>query len=533
MALDFRYMKLGRGPGSTWFFVYNIPQQLRSHPRFQTRRGKPMGKITESLGTRDSDKARELRNARLVYWDRQFRMLAQGPSEDDVREETIEVFRATLKAQKEREANPSEEWAEFLQDGKPAGWFRDGEPVPYEAILDDAIEEQVAQEITDYCKRTNAMLTPGTEAYRKVGTQFIKAKIAAGDWESWFPLPDGRSISGHHQNLPPLPKIEPPIPGGAKPIYAPPNKNGETFSGAFEQYTQTELDGTSANTITEYGRKVKIFIDKIGDLPLGQITDNMAVEFLDGYLLGERKVSARTRNQYSTLLAAIFKCAIRRKKATGNPFEGQQIKMATVHYEPFTNQEIATIFADAKFEIAPAKHSTLTALPWACLISAYSGCRLEEAAQLKAADIKRTDNIWHFDFCANGNGKTKAATRVVPIHHAIIGAGFLKYRDALPAGSGLFPGLKGRASKGGKLGPKIGDAFNAWRKRLGITRDGINFHSFRHSVGHRLDKAGVPESDRAAVLGHEHPHITSGTYSHRGPGLRRLKGIVEKIDYGQ
>ena len=32
MPSDLRYMKLGRGPGSTWFFVYNIPKDLRGHP---------------------------------------------------------------------------------------------------------------------------------------------------------------------------------------------------------------------------------------------------------------------------------------------------------------------------------------------------------------------------------------------------------------------------------------------------------------------------------------------------------------------
>ena len=85
MASDLRYMKLGRGPGSTWFFVYNIPKDLRGNPRFMTSRGKPMTKITESLGTTDPEKAREVRNQRIVYWDRQFRMLLRGPSEDDLR----------------------------------------------------------------------------------------------------------------------------------------------------------------------------------------------------------------------------------------------------------------------------------------------------------------------------------------------------------------------------------------------------------------------------------------------------------------
>ena len=95
----------------------------------------------------------------------------------------------------------------------------------------------------------------------------------------------------------------------------------------------------------------------------------------------------------------------------------------------------------------------------------------------------------------------------------------------------LFPGLKGRSSKPGKLGPKLGDAFNRWRKRAEVVRPGVNFHSFRHSVGDRLRKAGVPEDDRAALLGHEDERITSKVYGHDGPGLRRLQAIVEKLSY--
>src|SRR5262249_14107446 len=170
-----------------------------------------------------------------------------------------------------------------------------------------------------------------------------------------------------------------------------PKKLGETFSEAFETYLRTELDGTSAETISDYRLKAKVFTDKVGDLPLGKITDHMAVEFLDDYLLGERKQKPRTRNGYAMLLAAVFKCAIRRKTAPANPFEAQRTNAEAVHDEPFPDQELGTLFAGPKFEIAPDKHKPATALPWASLIGAYTGARLEEIAQLKASDIKRTD----------------------------------------------------------------------------------------------------------------------------------------------
>jgi integrase len=534
MGADFRHMKC---PRQTWFLVYTIPPDLRGHPRFMTSTGRPMDKITESLETKDPDKARERRNERLVYWDRQFRVLRHGPTDDDIREEAVEVYRAALKAEAERKPV---EWppkltaeeraaipallAKMVENPLPV------QPMDHTQQLDLAIRVQAAAEIADYCKRAGQVLQPETESYRKIGIEFIKAKIAAKVRGAWLPIPDGRELRGELQDLP---KVEPPIPSEPKPITAPPppKKGAETFAEAFEKYLATELDGTSAETVAEYRRKVKIFTEKVGDLPLGRITDHMVVEFLDDHLLVERKVSARTRNLYATLFSAIYKCAIRRKKVTGNPFDGQRIKAATVHYEPFTDQEIATLFADAKLETAPAEYSSSTALPWAALISAYTGCRLEEVAQLKAADIKQTDDIWYFEFCHDGNGKTEAATRVVPLHRALIEAGLIRYRDALPRGSMLFPGLKGRKSKGGKLGPKLGDAFNGWRKKLGIVRPGVNFHSFRHTVGDRLRKAGVPEDDRAALLGHEDKRITSRVYGHDGPGLHRLQAIVEKIKY--
>src|SRR6516164_8642886 len=136
MRSDQRYMKPGRSHGSTWFFVLNIPPDLRGHPRFLTSRGKPMTKITESLGTKDPDKAREVRDQRLAYWHRQFRMLRDGPSEDDIREEAVEIYRATLKAEAAR----------------PPGWGR-WPSRDYTQRLDNEIAVHVHKEMADYLSR--------------------------------------------------------------------------------------------------------------------------------------------------------------------------------------------------------------------------------------------------------------------------------------------------------------------------------------------------------------------------------------------
>jgi len=180
MAADFRYMKC---PRQTWFFVYAIPADLRGHPRFMTSAGKPMDKINESLETKDPDVARDRRDERIVYWKRQFRLLREGPNEDDVREAAVDAYRAALKEKAERAASvglalpgPS---GPFYRDKEMSEWMElcNFEPEDYERKLDDAIGRLALSEIEDYCKRTGAVLEPKTDAYRQFGITIIGPRL--------------------------------------------------------------------------------------------------------------------------------------------------------------------------------------------------------------------------------------------------------------------------------------------------------------------------------------------------------------------
>jgi integrase len=528
MSVDYRYMKC---PRQTWFLVYTIPPDLRGRPEFLTANGRPMDKITESLGTKDPDVARENRNQRIAYWDHQFRMLRHGPSEEDIQREAFEIYKAKLKA---KAKHPGQAWYDRLPPEERAEADEALDRF-YLGRLDEEIARSVSAEIADYCKRAGVELAPKTEPYRKIGIEFIKAKIAAGDHMVVLPLRGdpmrGEPISVTAWQLPP-PKIEPPIASEHKPITPPPptKKMAETFADAAAVYLKTELaEDVKPATVEEYRRKIAAFPHK--DQPLRSISRGMAADFLDGLVSEERGLSRRTRNLYASLFSSIYKSAIRREKATVNPFDGQRIKAETVHYKPFTDDELATLFADAKLEIAPARHTTATALPWCALISAFTGCRRDEIARLTTKDIKRTGDVWYFDVCADGDGKTENAERVVPLHHVLLDAGLLRYRDALPAGSRLFPSLKAPPSAPEKIGKALGYAFEAWRKRLGINREGVNFHSFRHCVGDRLRKAGVAKDDRGFLLGHADVETQNKVYGHDGPGLHRLRAIVESIEY--
>jgi integrase len=189
------------------------------------------------------------------------------------------------------------------------------------------------------------------------------------------------------------------------------------------------------------------------------------------------------------------------------------------------------LFATRPPEIRPAKHTTRTATTWIALIAAYSGARLEELAQLSAGDVRKVDGVLCFDL-HRGNGnkiKTGAGVRFVPVHSKLVAAGFLKYRDTLPSGSRLFPGLSNKNNKDEKFGGAVSDAFRRWLAEAGLKRPGLVLHSMRHTVRTKIRNSGFAESFIDWITGHEQGTI-GGNYG-EAPEPKVLAKAIEKINY--
>jgi integrase len=325
----------------------------------------------------------------------------------------------------------------------------------------------------------------------------------------------------------------------AAPTIAP-TSGGETISQAAEAWlaelSRDKAAAPRAETLNGHRLRVRAFIDKCGDLPLTDVTRAIASDFLDGL-----NVSRRTRNNYAQTLKGVFKCAGRRGRFSNaeedNPFTDQRAKVvAGSSYVPFEMNELPKLFANLPREITPKKHTPETALPWVALIALYTGARLEEIAQLTTADIREEAangaTVTVIDIHNGGDNKLKNETsaRLIPMHSELVRAGLLDYVKALKTGP-LFPGLTRRASKGGKIGARLGELFRKRLVALGLKREGLCFHSFRHTVAGRLDAAGVPQPDAARVLGHAVAGMSYGTYSQAGPGLKRVAAVVEQITY--
>lgn len=324
-------------------------------------------------------------------------------------------------------------------------------------------------------------------------------------------------------------------PTTAVPMPVEPAAPSETVSQAAEAlYDALTRDKRRQTTVDGHRLRVRAFVEACGDIPLSAITRATASDFLDR--IGER-LSNRTRNSYAQTMALVIETARKRGRFQGeNPFEGQKAKATGESYKPFEPVELRALFAALPREVKPAKHTPETALPWVALIAAYTGMRLEEIAQLSVADVREVQangaTITVIDIHNGGNNalKNKASARLVPVHSELVRAGLLRYVKALPRGGMLFPGLIRRASKGGKIGARLGELFRKRLVALGIKRDGLCFHSFRHTVAGKLEQASVSQTDAARVLGHAIAGMSYGVYS-SGPGLKRLAGIVEEIRY--
>jgi integrase len=308
----------------------------------------------------------------------------------------------------------------------------------------------------------------------------------------------------------------------------------ETISQAAEAlFSALERDGLKQLTVYDHRQRIAKFIERCGDLPLASVTRAMASDFLDW--IGEGRSNA-TRNNYAGSMAQVFACARKRGRFSGdNPFAEQKIE-AESEGLPFDAKELQAILTSLPREIKPATHSPESALPWITLIATFTGARLEEISQLTVADIREQQANGGTITClgihdeGDNSLKNKASKRLVPVHSTLVRAGLLDYLKALPQDGLAFPGLKRRASKGGKFGVRVGELFRKRLIALGIKREGKNFRSFRHSVAENLEAHSVSQTDAARVLGHKIDGMSYGVYS-SGPGLKRLAAIVEEIKY--
>jgi integrase len=296
------------------------------------------------------------------------------------------------------------------------------------------------------------------------------------------------------------------------------------FSVAAEAYlAERQRDrGTrmAESSLRSHRAAYRLFTDYAEDPSLGAIDRRMVSGFLDTvsrldpgwgkhadvqsmrlkdlvrrYGVEKGGLSNNTLNHYVSALRSLFVWCRRRGDVTGdNPFSEQSRKIGEAGWVPYERAETKKLLAQAE-----------DPLRWYVLIGLYSGMRLGEICSAK---IEREHGVYCFNITA---GKTKNARRKVPVHSELLREGILDahYRTMSSA--------------------EVTNKFNKLRQRIGLNRDRLSFHSTRKSFTTALDQAAVATDDAAALLGHKRAFSWS-VYS-SGPGLQRLRTVVEQVRY--
>lgn len=172
---------------------------------------------------------------------------------------------------------------------------------------------------------------------------------------------------------------------------------------------------------------------------------------------------------------------------------------------------------------------------WLPLLGIYHGAREDELCHLTGKDIYEIDGIWVIDF--NGpHLKNVASERIVPIHSAMLKLGFLDLANSAKGGR-LFPYMIA-GGRDGKYSYFYTAQFTQYRRKIGVYKHLMDFHSFRVNVTSKMIRAGATILQADEITGHDSQmrkdlkETKSVTLNYfRGFELPQRRDVVETIQY--
>lgn len=307
-------------------------------------------------------------------------------------------------------------------------------------------------------------------------------------------------------------------------------------------------------TVKDYARTLNLLLLTCGDIPVSRI-DHTHVERLwdllrwaPSALLQDPKLRAMTADQvialgqangvqgvsHATLkkhnlcLTNFFKHLVATRAIPGNPMTAMGKIKKNLVTDPKRGKKAERFLEEAELQKifdpdAFAAWAKKWPHRWWCpILALYTGARVNEIAQLKVHDIVNENGTWCIaiqltvddDLAGNEHFQTRqtvkgeSALRRIPIHQAVLDAGFLEFiKDIKACGHPrLFPHLSaGVCEASGETNARYSQGlviqFSAYLKKLGFGK-GLGFHAFRHTLSTKLKHARVPQEDVATITGH-------------------------------
>lgn len=339
-----------------------------------------------------------------------------------------------------------------------------------------------------------------------------------------------------------------------------------TVSSLFEQYEAENAQNWKPTTLREnkasHAALIEIFdylglsaeasradMLRVRDV-LQQLPKNRKQRFKDSTLADLLSREDKTdcldvvtiNNKYLIKMAAVFKWAVRNDLIKRNMTEGLELKVpqrkASEARNAFSTEQVGQLMVAAKAYSQKASgkpyHYYVTAL------AAITGARLNEVAQLQVKDVRTTEtgtvyiHINEDDSSLPGKSiKNAHSDRCVPLVdgvYSFVLADFMALvedrRGAVGDDAMVFDGL--RLMKNG-YGEQVSKWFNrTLLPKVIADRDGLAFHSFRHTVATQLKQHGVELAYAQAIMGHSSGSITYDRYA-KEVEVNRLLNVLAEV----
>ena len=282
---------------------------------------------------------------------------------------------------------------------------------------------------------------------------------------------------------------------------APPPQSAEPFTFAMLLEDWKRERQPRPQTLYETTNMVRKLEAHLGFNNVLELTAEHVVGWRDALRL--EGLSARTiKNGKLATLKAMLVVAVQNRRIKTNPAEGVVI---TVKRElggavrGYNDEEAVKVLTAAATQVDPVRR-------WIPLLCAYSGARLSEICHLRAEDIVTIRTIPTMSFSPDaGPLKNTSSVRTVPLHPAVIEAGFLNFVNGVGAGP-LFPQLKiDRFGKRGLNGAKV---IGRWVRGLGLSDPKLpTSHGWRHRFRTVARVHGLAVDVVDALLGHTRGNV--------------------------
>lgn len=245
------------------------------------------------------------------------------------------------------------------------------------------------------------------------------------------------------------------------------------------------------------------------------------------------KMSTTTVNKNLGKLSSFFKYAVKNGFINNNPAEGMQLpkkRRDDEYRDPFNRDDLDKLFYSEEY--LEDRHQESYAF-WTPIISLFTGCRLEEIAQLHLNDVREEEGVWVLDINDRDEKKvkSKASKRLVPLHPILTNQlNLLGYVNSLKANgeSRLFPELSLRRDG---YGQTVSKWFGRYRKRCGVNGKRKTFHSFRHTFITTLKHNRVDPFMLHEIDGHTIDSMTMGRYGKRYTPRVLYEDAILKLNY--